>query len=299
MSEVIETPEPSYPAAPATETTNKTRTTARPEPAHETLEELLEDYGRWMRSWGAAESTVRQRCAFAGGRLEEWAAPTVEKIQAFLGRPEISKWSRATYYAHLKSFCEWLEAVGYLSSNPMDEIRRPPCPTSVPHPLSEHEVTQVLAVAEGRTRDWIEIALMAGLRVHEIAKIRGEDVDEDGLRVQGKGGKTATLPVHPDLWQIAQRYPRTGYWFPSPQGGHLAADTITCRVSNLFTSLGIHGSIHRARHTYATRLLRAGVNIRVVQKLMRHSSIQTTAGYTAVDEAELSDAIRLLPGGLA
>jgi Phage integrase family len=49
--------------------------------------------------------------------------------------------------------------------------------------------------------------------------------------------------------------------------------------------------VHRCRHVYATRLLRSGVNIRVVQQLMRHASLQTTAAYTAVDEDELRDAV--------
>ena len=65
-------------------------------------------------------------------------------------------------------------------------------------------------------------------------------------------------------------------------------------MGKLFTALGISGSIHRVRHVYGTRLLRAGVNIRVVQKLMRHSSLATTATYTAVDESEMRSAIETL-----
>ena len=54
---------------------------------------------------------------------------------------------------------------------------------------------------------------------------------------------------------------------------------------------GISGSIHRARHAYGTMLLRSGVNIRVVQTLMRHESITSTQAYTAVDEHERASAI--------
>jgi len=62
----------------------------------------------------------------------------------------------------------------------------------------------------------------------------------------------------------------------------------------LFHDLDIAGSIHRCRHTYATRLLRAGTNIRIVQKLMRHSSLASTQVYTDVSEDEQRNAIGLL-----
>jgi len=65
-------------------------------------------------------------------------------------------------------------------------------------------------------------------------------------------------------------------------------------TSRLFAANGIEGSIHRCRHTYATQLLRAGVNIRVVQELMRHASLTPTQIYTAVDEDERRDAITRL-----
>jgi site-specific recombinase XerD len=85
-----------------------------------------------------------------------------------------------------------------------------------------------------------------------------------------------------------------GLLVPSPLGGHLDSDTITTHFSALFRPLGIDGSIHRLRHVYGTRPLRAGANIRVVQKLMSHSSIQSTMGYTAVGEDELWAGINLL-----
>ncbi len=65
-------------------------------------------------------------------------------------------------------------------------------------------------------------------------------------------------------------------------------------ASQVFDALGIEGSIHRCRHVFGTRLLRQGVHIRTVQKLMRHASLSTTANYTAVDEDELRAAILTL-----
>lgn len=256
--------------------------------------EILSGYASWMRSWAASEQTVRARTTLAASRLAVWGVEgfTAHNVQKFLGSdPTWSKWTRATYRNHLKSFCEFLVAEGLLEVSPMADVRKVVRPGPAPRPLSEEEVVRVMATAQGRTRDWLVLALLAGLRVHEMAKIRGEDVTTEGLRVVGKGGKQAVLPTHPDIWAMTRRYPREGYWFASPYGAHITPQTITALVTELFSSLGIEGSIHRCRHVYGTRLLRAGVNIRTVQKLMRHSSLETTAAYTAVDEDELQRAI--------
>lgn len=259
---------------------------------------VVEEYAQWMHSWAASEKTIHARVTLAKARIAAWGLDgfTPAHVQEFLGsNPAWSKWTRSTYHAHLKSFCEFLVAGGYLEESPMDDVRKARRPASAPRPLPEEDLARVIDAADGRTLDWILLALDEGLRAHEIAKLRGEHVSMTGLYVLGKGGKEATLPTHPDVWAMSSRYPRQGYWFPSPYGGHIKADTVSGIVSELFTSLGIEGSIHRVRHNYGTRLLRSGVNIRIVQKLMRHSSLETTALYTAVDEDELANAIRQLP----
>lgn len=259
-------------------------------------EDVLADYAEWMRSWGASDRTIDARVTMARSRIKAWGLGgfTAENIQTFLARPNLKKWTRSTYHAHLKDICTWLVATGRMDRNPMDDVRKPSRPQARPRPLTELEVARVLSVVEGPTRDWILLALFAGLRVSEIAKIRGEDVHEDGIFVHGKGDKSEVLPCHEILWEAAQRYPRHGYWFPGTEDGHVRSQHVSLVVGKLFTALGIDGSIHRARHVYGTRLLRAGVNIRTVQKLMRHSNLDTTANYTAVDEDELRAAINLL-----
>ena len=196
----------------------------------------------------------------------------------------------------MKSFCDWAHAAGLLEQHPMvgNQVRAPERPAQIPRPITKAQAERVLEVATGDVRAWLLLAMRCGLRAHEIAKIRGEDVTEDGIYVYGKGGTQATLPAHPDLLALAKGYPDRGFWFPDPRSpeGHVPRERISKSVGDLFRRCGIpHGSIHRARHFYATSLLRSGSNIRVVQKLMRHSNVKTTAGYTAVDEDELRDAV--------
>jgi len=259
-------------------------------------EEIAAEYVVWLRSWGASPRTIEARGQLARSRLAAWGVEgmTAVNITDFLARPDIKPWTRSTYHSNLTCFCAWLVASGHREGNPMAQVRKPKRPAPRPRPLTEAEVERVLAAVEGEVRDWILLALLAGLRASEIAKIRGEDVTADGIYVIGKGGKAETLPCHDDLWAMAERYPARGYWFPGPDEGHFRPQRISLIVGDLFHALGIQGSIHRCRHVYGTRLLRGGENIRVVQKLMRHSNLDTTATYTAVDEDELRAAINRL-----
>lgn len=249
------------------------------------------EYGEWLVGRGLAESTVRARTKFYRSRLEDWGTFDVppERIVEWLRRYE--GWSRRTYYSHLVSIYAWRGG-----PNPVSDIKPPPSPRPRPRPLSEDELTRALGVAHDRTRAFLLLGYLAGLRAHETAKIHGRDVTADGLYIYGKGGRGEMVPTHPLLWDLAQSHPRDGYWFPSPQAGHdhITAGTVTRAVSRLFRSLGIEGSSHRARHSFGTSLLRSGANLRVVQELMRHSSLSTTAAYLAVDEDERRTAIASL-----
>lgn len=221
---------------------------------------------------------------------------TAEQLAEWLGDPTFEQWTRVTYFSHLRSLCEWLHKSGRRGDDPTAEMRRPKEPKRRPRPFADEEVDAILGAASGPEIAWCHLGLYAGFRVFESAKIRGEHVTQSGLTVIGKGNKEVVLPTHPKLWEIAQAYPRHGYWFPSKRSrsGHANSSAISTRVTALCASVGIDGSTHRFRHTFGTRLLRAGVNIRVVQELMRHESLATTAGYLAVDDSERTAAVQLL-----
>lgn len=257
--------------------------------------DVLGAYVRWMRSWGASDATVRGRSGVAENRLREWGLSgfTTENVETWLGRKDIVDWSRSTYYAHLSDFCAWLCASGHLAADPMARAKRPKRPTSLPRPLSDVEERLVFAQATDRQRAWLLLGRFEGLRAHEIAKIRGEDVTERTVFVKGKGGKRASIPTHPDVWELAQQYPEHGYWFPSVKvpGEPIKGATVSNYTGQFFRRLGIEGSIHRTRHSFGTGLLRAGENLRTVQRLMRHSSLATTEVYLQVVDDELSAAV--------
>lgn len=253
----------------------------------------------WMRSWGASESTVtvRLRVCAAFKRDYDPVTASAEDIATWLARPGLSPWTRHSYYGHLRSLFDWMRRSGRRPIDPMLDMRAPRRPAQKPRPLAPLEQTTALATADETVRAFLMLGLLAGLRAFEIAKIRGEDVSLEAIYVRGKGGKDAMIPTHAMLWDLAQTMPRHGWWFPSPHHGgreHLHPATVTRRITELFTTLGIEGSTHRARHSYCTNLMREGVSLRIVQELARHGSLATTAGYLAVGEDERRAAVALL-----
>jgi integrase/recombinase XerD len=221
---------------------------------------------------------------------------TTKTLVEWLSNPDYSPWTRVTYFGHIRSYFGWLYETGQIPTNPAADLKSPRQPKSKPRPLTESEVVTVMAAATGNVRAWLMLGLLAGMRSHEMAKLRGEDIDERSIFILGKGQQQAFVPTHPALWEIALTHP-AGYWFPSRRGSkipHIAGTSISGVVTRHFQKLGIEGSSHRCRHSYATNLLRNGANIRVVQTLMRHESLATTAKYTAVDEDERMLAIASL-----
>jgi integrase/recombinase XerD len=258
---------------------------------------LVDEYVEWLAAEGMSAQTIHQRAAFADSRLREWG--TFDQDPAFLAGwlSAYDGWTRRTYQVHLRSLYRWLVEAQHLPENPVTRIRSKPTPRCRPTPLSAEELERCLDASQGRLRAWLLLGALAGLRAHEIAKVRGEDVTEQSLRVVGKGGTDCTVPLHPELWSLAQAYPRQGWWFPThmPGPGHVTGSRVSQEIRALFRQLGIdQGAAHRLRHTYGTTLGRAGVPIRVVQELMRHASLSSTERYLGVDEDEKVAAIALL-----
>lgn len=268
------------------------------------IDAVLDGYAEWLQSENRGSlKTVEIRRWFLRDRIDEWGIDgfTVPNIRTFLASPNLdgspkSPWTKATYHGHLKSFTRWAhyaEVIGeYPFSNP-EVLRRPRVHKDVPRPISNDERDRLLRVANQRERAWMLLAMLAGLRAHEIAKIKGQDVQRDYVWLEGKGGKRAGIPTNPALWDLAADFPRTGYWFPSPRSktGHIGPGALSTRVGKLFVSQGVDGSIHRCRHYFGTTLVTEGVDLRTVQTLMRHASLATTETYTLVADSSLRTAI--------
>lgn len=266
---------------------------------------LLDRWTLWMSSQGLSDRTIRERLSTIRQLLKHAAAEgdslTAEGIQSFLAR-KMSPATRATYHASIRAFCAWMQRTGERSDNPADQTPRPRRPKTRPRPITAAQLRALLASANRqRTRDYIMLAALAGLRVHEVAKIHGRDVDPytNVLTVVGKGGKVAQVPLHDDLLPLVARLPKDGYWFPAyaaqRDAPHVSSHAVSGAIRSTMLRAGFDGKPHQLRHFYGTELVRAGVHLRIVQELMRHESPATTAIYSEVQFDQLRDGIDQLP----
>ena len=173
----------------------------------------------------------------------------------------------------------------------------------LPKFLSETEAGRFSAAARSeRDRVIIALGFYAGLRVSEICKLKIEDLDldEGTLLVQhGKGDKDRYLPVPAKLSEVLGPWlgaRRRGYVIPSPRGGHYDSRTLQRMIARTARDAGIQKRVtpHVLRHTYATRLLNTGANLREVQELLGHSSVRVTEVYTHTTPGRLRGAVERL-----
>jgi integrase/recombinase XerD len=172
-------------------------------------------------------------------------------------------------------------------------------PRKLPDVLSAEEVGRLLAAAPGlKYKAALGTAYGAGLRVSEVAALKVDDIDSTRMLIrveQGKGRKDRNAMLSPQLlellrlwWREGKRrnvMPSHGWLFP----GRSAAEPVSTRqinraVHEAAEAAGIRKRVspHTLRHSFATHLLEQDVDIRVIQVLLGHSKLDTTALYARV-----------------
>jgi integrase/recombinase XerD len=166
-------------------------------------------------------------------------------------------------------------------------------PQRLPVVLSGEEIVRFLEAVSGlRNRVALTTAYGAGLRVREVARLETGAIDSSRMLIRiehGKGGKDRYVMLSPQLLPILRTYwrlARPGRWlFP----GHDPAAPVSvatlqeaCRQAARQAALSKPVSVHTLRHSFATHLLEAGTDIRIIQVLLGHARLSTTARYTQV-----------------
>lgn len=266
------------------------------------MSDLIAVHVTHMRADGLSDNTRedRERLLTAAERELPHGLDSANRreIEAFLANPRWGANTRCTHYTHLAEYYRW--ATGgddpELSLNPMAGMRGPRRPKATPNPVSDDELDAALARSGPWWRLAVTLAAYSGERRTEICDQRREDINVDRILIRnGKGGKTAEVPTHPEIWRLVEPMP-PGLLLTLPGGRHLTGGVMSSAATRHFRSIGLHGVyLHRFRHWFATMLLNQGVNIMVVKELMRHASLATTAGYLLITGEQRSNAIRTLP----
>jgi len=168
----------------------------------------------------------------------------------------------------------------------------------LPEPLSREEVARLLDAAENQKhRVLMMTAYSAGLRVSELVRLKPQDIHSDRMLIrvnQGKGRKDRYTLLSQRLLDELRAYWRASrpesWLFPNQtRTDHMPTCTPARAFYRLKQRAGItHGrGIHTLRHSFATHLLEAGVDLRTIQILMGHTSLNTTVKYLHVTEKHL------------
>jgi integrase/recombinase XerD len=177
-------------------------------------------------------------------------------------------------------------------------------PLKLPTVLSPEEVLRLLDAADKiRDRVLFETAYALGLRVSELVHLQVTDIDSSRMVVQvrqGKGGKYRLVPLSPRLLSELRRYWLQGrprpWLFPGPSTRALHATTVQRLLPPLVAKAGLSKQVtpHTLRHSYAPHLLEAGVDVVTLQRLLGHSSLQSTTRYLHVSTRRLQQTPSLL-----
>lgn len=227
----------------------------------------------------------------------ELADASRHDCEQFLARP-LAPGSRRVYRSTLRHFYGWAVDEGLLGENPAGRIPPIRVRAGTPRPVSEPDLRRALARADTRTRAWLLLMSLAGLRCLEVAALRPRDlVSTDGgwllMLVETKGGAPAVVPAHPAVVSGLSMLPvSAGMWW-SCSSRHVGRV-----VAGHLRSCGVDATAHQLRHTAATAWLRASDHdLLTTATLMRHRSVQTTQVYAQLDPQRPAQVVSLVDLG--
>lgn len=240
----------------------------------------------------------------------------VEEWMVYLGEErKLKTTSINRTIASLRTLWRWMLAHNHVEKDIMKTLRqyKPPkrLPTFVPDTRMEDVISELREdIASDdfvRLRDALIVLLIytAGLRLSELVNANVEDLSPDytSLRVMGKGRKERIQPLIASLGEVIKKYfiqnssqnictGQKKALILSNKGARISRRTVERIVDKKLKGVGIQGktSPHVLRHTFATRVLNEGGDLREIQELLGHSSLKATQVYTHLDIERLKHA---------
>jgi len=207
-----------------------------------------------------------------------------------------------------KRYFRWALREHRLAADPTLKLLAARQPMRVPKTLSEAQVEALLAAPDIATplglrdRTMIELMYASGLRVSELVTLKTVhlSLNEDVLRVTGKGAKERMVPFGAEAHEWVRRYMaearalilkgrRSDALFVTGRGGPMTRQMFWTLIKRHALAAEIHAPLspHTLRHAFATHLLNHGADLRAVQMLLGHADISTTTIYTHVARERL------------
>jgi integrase len=251
---------------------------------------------------GRRNAVVRLGAALPGPLLEA----SGEDLLAWRSALAVSDGTVRSYVSHARQFYGWAARAGYVPASPAGQLPVPRKARRLPRPIATADLFYAVSVAPPRIRPWLILAAWCGLRAKEIALLRRECVmlaaAQPVILIAGdatKGKHERTVPVSRfaagEL--AAAQLPLTGWCFP--RGDGRPGPNHPARVSGLaaafLRSAGIPATLHQLRHWFGTSTYAVNKDLRAVQELMGHRTVESTQGYADWDRSAASAAVEALP----
>lgn len=205
----------------------------------------------------------------------------------------------------LKSFFRFLRKERMISSDETLYLDTPKMWQLIPDVLTEEEVEALLSAPNpnsllgARDKAVLEVLYASGLRVSEACSLNLSDLGDETLRVKGKGGKERIVPIAKRAVEWVDHYlihyrgeGRQDALFVSSRGKRVDRTCIYNRVKFYAAKAQLTKEIspHTLRHSFATHLLENGADLRVIQEMLGHASVNTTDRYTHISKKHLTTA---------
>ncbi|MCH2032996.1 MAG: tyrosine recombinase XerD [Tenacibaculum sp.] len=225
----------------------------------------------------------------------------------------ISPRTQARIISGLRSFFEYLVFEGYREDNPLDLIKSPKIGRTLPDVLSNEEISKIihsidLSHPQGeRNRTILETIYGCGLRVSELINLKLSDLffEEGFIKITGKGDKVRFVPIHISTMKYIDIYINeirnkingtkqdSDILFLNRRGKRLTRQMIFIILKDLCAKANINKNVspHTLRHSFATYLLKEGVDLRAIQQILGHESITTTEIYVHLDNSYLKEVV--------
>ncbi len=244
---------------------------------------------------------------------------TLRRYLAQLTEAGVASGSLTRKVSTIRSFYRHLELAGHLEASAFQAVRGPRRPRRLPSFLSNEDASALVSAPKTdtplglRDRALMELLYAAGVRVGELVGLDTADVDLDEglLRVRGKGNKERVVLVGGPARRALAAYLQQGRpriatgaeaaLFLNRNGGRLSARGVQGLVHKYALAAGLDQRVfpHLLRHTYATHMLEGGADLRVLQELLGHASINSTQIYTHVTEKAKRRTIEASLAGIA
>ena len=204
--------------------------------------------------------------------------------------------------AGLRHFYEYMVRSNFIKKNPFLFVGAPKKEIRYPEALYLEQVEELFAKNKERTDDLklrdqaiIELLYASGVRVSELVNIKMNaiDIKNRTIRVFGKGRKERMVMFSKSCQKTLQDYLRNSklvhssdYLFTNAKGEQLTTRGVEYIIDQIQNKCGVQLGLHphMLRHTFATHLLEGGADLRVIQELLGHESINTTQVYTHITE---------------